>query len=1102
MTAFVVDTPYGPAAIDALDTIVRSCQADDPFAAVTVLCPSIPSGLVARRTMLTRRNGVGLANVGFMSINRLGELIAGASLAAQGRSPASRQAIRAAIRAQLAADPGGFAECARHPSTELALARTFDEFNRMSDAEARAFADRGTVAASSVALCKAVRHRLRRCQAGLPDSSESGATQVDGAPGASAVASGGFPEESAGLYTSEELLTEASRLVTLDPLTVRPFGHIVWYLPEPADRVRTALLTTLARVTSLHVVKGVTGVGEADRGVTRTVDRVAGGAFVDGDTGAPGAVSIGESGGQGRQFDPRGAVLQAHLFEVHLRGVPDPEAEVRAGLRLLLGARDEGHRWESMSLVFTNSSYEPIVREVLAGSNIPWWGLPGVSVANSDEGVLFAAVSRVLRGDWSREALAELFIRPGLTFNGAPVPGDGWDQLSRQAGIVGGASQWLVRLGRYRDRLARDVDASVGDGQSAGQPWVDMCDELIRFVGWIVELQGELGKAKRWDAWATTFSEAFQTLIGVAEDPSRFARSADEIALGMGIIDEVLTSLAQLDALEPFVSNDRALQAALTECEQRRLPARPACDGLFVGVIDSTVGHTYERTVLIGAAEGDYPRADRPDPLLQSHISEGAAGLEREATEHRDLRLLLQLLASSAATTVMWPRGDQRRGRDRTVSRWFGPSAAPRGEVSANQDHAYVGTSPGSQPDHLPILVVSDRIDASTFQSLGIGPVPLTIDEWETLGVGMAGCTTRGDVARLAATPEVLSSSILRRGVERAFLLDGAWSRFDGDARAHPPSGALDDILSASRIETFLKCPRLWMLRYALGVSEVVLPEMVETIDPRTRGSLIHEILETFIAHQIRRFPDGVPPERDWDAHDRVMMQQIVSRVADEAERRGTTGLAPMWRYERHRIAAVVDDFLDADNLFRRTHGVHPVVTEWAFGTDDNPSRPPAELTLPDGRSVRFRGFVDRVDVGPDKVVVTDYKTGRRIDDPMRIQLPLYALAWQGPGAVTGQYWYTADPTDQRFQTQEFDEPAKARLVALVSATAEYIEKGVFPARPGAAESWKDSYENCRFCEMDDICERDRGTRWERVRQVPRVTGLAALLDGTDEEPS
>ena len=1117
MTTLVVKSPYGTAAIDALDRVVRSLQHDDPFQAVTVLCPSTPAGLVARRTMLTLRPGAGLTNVGFMSVNRIAELVASASLAADQRFPASQSVVRAALRAQLAHDPGRFAPCARHPSTELALSRTFREFTRLSADERERVAGISAVADSAIALCGGALERLHRHRsaAAIPPLSSNLDSTASHVP-----SSLGDPS-TGGFYTAEELIDEATVLISRRPELIGPFGALVWYLPQPIDDVRGRFIRSLSRATELHIIEGTTGFPAADNATAGAVARATGG-----DERATRVPASGQPG------------------QVELRGLPDPESEVRAGLRALLGARDRGVRWESMGLVFTNSSYEPIARELLDGLRIPSWGLPGSSLADDAAGLMFGGLVRVLRGDWSRESVSELFVRRGLRFGGRPVPGDDWDRISRAAGVVAGVRQWTTRVARYRERLVRQqADSSQTEPALADE--VTLCDGLSAFVEWLIALSDNLAACQTWAQWGGVMARSWQDITtgphscaDGERSPGSGTRSApasDETGdgdPGFVLVSELVESCQDFDGVEPFVSHRRCLQAVLSECEETQLPARPACRGLFVGPIDATIGLTFELVVLVGAAEGDFPRADRPDPLLPTRHGSVGPMVERESTEHRDLRLLLGLLASAQRAVVLWPFGDQRRGRDRTVCRWFDASTSVAlplpGDGRVSDHDAQDGD--GADADDVVAAMHSDRsggarsvavqsrtvwnrpeievidlgTDASVSAALAVGPVPLSIDEWETQQIGMAGCSTPEDIAGLLTTPVVHSSQWLDRSVRRALSLSAAWSRFDGDATAHPPVGALDEILSASRIETYLKCPRRWLLTYGLNVGEQVTPETLQTIDPRTRGSLIHEVLERFISDQIERYPQGVPPDHRWTAQERSSLHAIMNDLADDAERSGTTGLGAIWRFERHKIAADIERFAGQDNDFRHSLGVSPSATEWKFGFDRHDSGPPATLTLDDGREVRFRGSIDRVDVGDARVVVTDYKTGGRLNEADHVQLPLYALAWGGDLPISSQYWYTAERAQgtSPFDQYEFSSSQRERLIELVSTAARMIEGGVFPANPGQAESWTNSYTNCMYCPMDDVCRRDRQARWEEVRFHPHVEPLTNVLEANEGQTS
>ena len=129
-----------------------------------------------------------------------------------------------------------------------------------------------------------------------------------------------------------------------------------------------------------------------------------------------------------------------------------------------------------------------------------------------------------------------------------------------------------------------------------------------------------------------------------------------------------------------------------------------------------------------------------------------------------------------------------------------------------------------------------------------------------------------------------------------------------------------------------------------------------------------------------------------------------------------------MWEMEREEILTDLYTFLEQDSAIRERFGVSPSSVEARFGTGGD-SWPPAVFELDDGTVIRFRGVIDRVDVGEGgaSVLVLDYKTGQRVvrtanleNDPIdrgqRLQLGVYSLAAQGAlGAdadVSAAYWF------------------------------------------------------------------------------------------------
>lgn len=161
--------------------------------------------------------------------------------------------------------------------------------------------------------------------------------------------------------------------------------------------------------------------------------------------------------------------------------------------------------------------------------------------------------------------------------------------------------------------------------------------------------------------------------------------------------------------------------------------------------------------------------------------------------------------------------------------------------------------------------------------------------------------------------------------------------------------------LSASSLNTYLRCPQQWKLKYVDRLPEEPKPFL-------NLGSAVHAALETFYDGRLTKPPPleevltAFEEEFDPDAY----------QTEEERERRHRNGLEMVRAYyEKH-----AEDF------------------EPAFDTEKR-------LSFEVG-GVPFTGFVDRLDkVDGDKLRVVDYKTGRAVDlERVRTdrQLTLYQL--------------------------------------------------------------------------------------------------------------
>jgi hypothetical protein len=280
-----------------------------------------------------------------------------------------------------------------------------------------------------------------------------------------------------------------------------------------------------------------------------------------------------------------------------------------------------------------------------------------------------------------------------------------------------------------------------------------------------------------------------------------------------------------------------------------------------------------------------------------------------------------------------------------------------------------------------------------------------------------------------------------------------------------------------------------------LGVEAVQNPERRLEINPLDKGSLIHEILERFIAEQIDG--DRAGP---WSGPERERLLAIAEEVFTRYDERGVTGRTMFWRRDRARILADLARFAELDDG-------RPLATEFRFDAVAYP--------LPDGRSVRFRGFIDRVDVsGPGSASVIDYKTGGADgyiglgpEDPHQrgthLQLAVYGTAVQHQfhmADVETRYWFVTEKGKFDRIGYQLTPQVQADVGWAVTEIADGISAGIFPARPPATPNYV--WVDCWYCSPDGLSTAEARRDWERKRSDPLLARYVHLaepeaVDGT-----
>ena len=369
------------------------------------------------------------------------------------------------------------------------------------------------------------------------------------------------------------------------------------------------------------------------------------------------------------------------------------------------------------------------------------------------------------------------------------------------------------------------------------------------------------------------------------------------------------------------------------------------------------------------------------------------------------------------------------------------------------------------------------------------------------------------DLARL---PSVRQRPEVSRGVElRRARMSPRLTRFDGNlsagdlrgtALAHPAGGS--ETTSASRLEMWAGCPHAYFMRHVLRVEAIDDADDEHRISPLERGSLVHLVLERWLAEAIAEGAVPAPSAR-WPESWRAHLLAVGEEECDRLAARGLVGRRLYWDHDRRQILTDLVRFLDFDDERRTHYRSQPAAVELGFGMPDSASGP-VSVEIGSGRSMNVRGSIDRVETTPHGgLLVVDYKTGSAgayeklgPDDPTlgghRLQLVLYDLAARsmlGIGDTAdghGAYWFVS--TKGQFSDIGYaTDAARRQVLEAVNAIVDGVGDGLFPMHPDEPV-WR-PWVPCGYCDPDGMGTRDQWRDFQRKRDDPALARYLDLVD-------
>jgi RecB family exonuclease len=499
-------------------------------------------------------------------------------------------------------------------------------------------------------------------------------------------------------------------------------------------------------------------------------------------------------------------------------------------------------------------------------------------------------------------------------------------------------------------------------------------------------------------------------------------------------------------------------------------------------------GLSFDTVVLLGLNAGQTPRPARPDPFLPDADRarlRAALGrpvpIKEEARLEEHLLLALALGSARRRLVVGWQRADD-------SGRALSSSLALREIARVTKE----------TPDLARLLREADRVPGDLRAWGQSGPAPLLPRGEALLASAMAAGSPAALLQGLGAFAPLLPGGpgALAAGLEHLGALEGPEDR-GFDALVGPPETPRP--WSPSRLEMLGACPQRYFFHHLLFLEEWDETAEAHEIDPREIGSAVHDVLARVYEAALAKEPPRVP-----------------GAPADEVR--------AAWRAATARIAGRLDPIYPG--LWEQIGGAWREAIVRFVERDLPPLRSDpgrvlceasVEAALPvPGRetTLNLGGRFDRVFVrGDGRVVVTDYKTGGRLDDFVspreflkgrRLQMPLYALM-----AKDGRLRGGGDPmagerasidvevlgVGPRFEREPQEARAVLEAAALDTARDGFLETLAVLLRLGDAGLYplNETSPSCLFCGFHRACRRFHPATLERLANHPALRDYALV---------
>lgn len=280
---------------------------------------------------------------------------------------------------------------------------------------------------------------------------------------------------------------------------------------------------------------------------------------------------------------------------------------------------------------------------------------------------------------------------------------------------------------------------------------------------------------------------------------------------------------------------------------------------------------------------------------------------------------------------------------------------------------------------------------------------------------------------------------------------------------------------SATQLNELGQCRFRFFSKRLLKLEPYVEPE--EGMDVMQLGSLNHKILE-----ETYNRLDGYFITAENQELALQILREVATEVLDSAPQKFGFQATALWEQEKQSLLdklerIVSTDFSPISPLNKLGSNRRPFKQEAAFGEKHgNP-------TFIDGTSIRVNGFIDRMDLSDEGLIVMDYKSGKtptnkEMLEGRNFQMMLYLMAaqqlleqWNLPHEVRGGLFWSINQNKEGGMIEvgaEEVEIARQKIQEHIAAA----QAGNFANLPSKLEDGKCA----RYCEFHQFCRMNRAS--------------------------